>query len=102
MMRSVLNCAARLVGELAKIYFEGVRRCAQHIDVRARAEYSGLQALDDDDAHLWVLESEALNRVRQFNVNAQIIRIELELVAIAQRLVLLNIHGERGDRSINI
>ena len=99
--RGVLDGAARLVRELAEVDLEGVRRGAEHVDVRARAEDARLQAGDDDGAHLRVLEAQALHGVGQLDVHAEVVAVELQLVALAQRLVLLHVHRERGDGPVN-
>src|SRR3712207_3342354 len=59
-------------------------------------------APDDDGAHLRVLEAQALDGVRKLDVHAEVVRVELELVALAQRLVLLHVHRERGDRPLDL
>ncbi len=79
-----------------------MRGGAEHVDVGARAEDAGLQTLHDDDAHLGVLEAQALDGVGQLDVHAEVVRVELELVALAQRLVLLHVHRERGDRPLDL
>src|SRR5205085_2600993 len=64
MARGVLDCAARLVRELAEVDLEAVLGGAEHVDVRARAEDARLEAGDDDTAYLRVLEAQALDCVR--------------------------------------
>jgi hypothetical protein len=71
----------------------------QHEDVGAGAEHLLLGAGDDDRAHFRVLEADALDRVVQLDVDAQVIAIELELVAGTQAGVLVEVGGELGHRT---
>src|SRR6185295_1553807 len=87
---------------LAKVDLERVRRTTQHVNVRACAEDSRLQTRDDDDANFRMLEAESLNRVCQFDIDAEIVRIELELIAISESLVFLDVHREPGHGSIDL
>ncbi|MPM77318.1 hypothetical protein SDC9_124321 [bioreactor metagenome] len=89
--RAVFHAVARLVGELAEVHLPGVRRHTQHEDVGARAEDAVLAAGDDDAAHLGVLEADAVERVVQLYVHAQVVAVELELVAGADAAVLGNV-----------
>jgi hypothetical protein len=90
--RIVLNRAARLVCELAEIHLERVGRSAEHVDIGARTKDARLQTGDDDDLHFRVLKPKALDRVREFNIDAQVVRVQLEFVTLDQGRVLLNIH----------
>src|SRR5439155_16883301 len=91
---------ARFVGELAEVDLERVRGAAEHVDVRARAEDAVLRAADDERFGFGVLEPDALERVGELDVDAEIVRVELERVARAHAAVLLDVHEERRDRSI--
>ena len=57
-----------------------------------------LRARDDDGAHFGMLEADALERVVQLDVDAEVVRVELELVAGADAAVLGDVHRERRDR----
>ena len=92
----VLDAVAGLVGELAEVHLPGVAGEAEHEDVRARAEDAVLQARDDDGAHLRVLEADAIERIAQFDVDAEVVAVELQLVAGADAAVLGDVHGEPG------
>ena len=59
-----------------------------------------LRAGDDDRAHLGVLEADALQRVVQLDVDAQVVAVELELVAGAEAAVFVDVHRQRGDRAV--
>src|SRR4029079_15819168 len=96
----VFDRETRLVGELAEVHLPGVRRSAQHEDVRAGAEDAFLQAGDDDGVHFRVLEANALDGVGQLDVDAEVVGIELQLVVGRQPGVFLDVHRQRGDRAV--
>ena len=48
-----------------------------------------------------VLETQPLNRVRQLDVDAEIVRIELELVALEQGALLVHIHQQGRDLAVD-
>jgi hypothetical protein len=48
-----------------------------------------------------VLETQALQRVRQLDVDAEVIRIELELVARLNAALLVDIECERGEIAVD-
>ena len=56
-----------------------------------RAEHLLLRAGDDHRAHLRVLEADALHRVVELDVDAQVVAVELELVAGTQAGVLVEV-----------
>ena len=74
-----------------------MRRRAQHVDVCAGAEDPRLQAGNYHDAHFRMFKTDSLDRVSQFNVHAEVIGIEFELVAFGDRLVFLHVHREFRD-----
>ena len=94
----ILHPVARFVGELAEVDLPGVRGQAEHEDVGARAEHAVLGARDDDAAHFRMLEADPLQRVGQLDVDAQVVRIELELVSLADAGVLGDVHRKARDR----
>src|SRR6185369_602547 len=77
-------------------------RAAQHEDVRARAEDAFLQARDDDRMDFRVFEAQALNRIGELDIDAEVVRIQLEPVVGGNAAVLLDIHGEDRDRAVEI
>ena len=101
MLRIVFDGTASLVGEFAEIDFESVRRGAQHVDIGARTENTRLQTCHDDGAHFRMLEANPLDGVRQFDIDAQVIRIQFELVTLGERLVFLHVHREPGHRAFD-
>src|SRR6476619_471077 len=48
-----------------------------------------------------MLEADPLHGVVQLDVDTEIVRVELELVAVADSAVLAYVHRERGDRSVD-
>ena len=92
MLRVVFDRAARLVGELAEVDFERVGRSAEHVDVCAGAEDSRLETGDHDGAHFRMLETEALDGVGEFDIDAEVVGVELQFVAFGESLVFLDVH----------
>ena len=76
-----------------------MRRLAEHADIGAGAEHVVLARLDDDAAHLRMLEAQPLHRVVQFDVDAEIVGIELELV-VAEPAGLVDVHDQVGDVAV--
>src|SRR5213594_912667 len=95
-----LHGVARLVGELAEVHLEAVAGLAEHADVGARAEDALLAGGQEDRAHLRVLEAQPLERVVQLDVHAEVVGVELQLVAGSQAAVLLHVHRERRHRPV--
>ena len=95
----VLDGEPRLVGELAEVHLGAVRRLAEHADIGAGAEHVVLARLDDDATHLGVLEAQPLHRVVQFDVDAEVVGIELELV-VAEPAGLVDVHDQIGDVAV--
>src|SRR5260370_16254436 len=89
MSRMIFDCAARLVSEFAEVNFEGVRRRAQHVNVGAGAKDPRLQTGHHDGTNFRMFEAQALNGVGEFDVHAEVVRIELQLVTFGESLILL-------------
>ena len=96
----VLDAVARFVGELAEIHLPRVGGLPEHVDVGARAEHALASAGDHQALHLGMFEADAVQRIRKLDVDAEIVGIELELVAGLQALVLVHIHRERRHRTV--
>ena len=61
----------------------------------------GLRLADDHRLHLGMLEAQALQRVGQLDVDAEVVGVELQLVVVGpQAGVLLHVHRQRGDRPV--
>ena len=98
MRRGVLDCQPRLVGELAEIDLVRVPRASQRADIRAGAEYVLLAGADHDGAHLRMLEAQPANRVGQFDIDPEIIGIELQLGAGEQPGGRIDVERQCRDR----
>ena len=61
-----------------------------------------LAGAQDHDLHAGMLEAQPLHRVREFDVDAEIVGIQLELIALEQPAILVDIHGQRRDVAIDI
>ncbi len=73
----------------------GVGRARKHANVGAGAEHAVLARADHDDLHLRMLETQPLHGVSQFDVDTEVVGIELELVTFEQAAILVDIHGQR-------
>ena len=96
----ILHAVARFVGELAEVDFPCVRRESQHVDVGAGTEKPLTGAGDDDAMHFRMLEANAIERIGELDVDAEIVGIELELVARLERRVFRHPKRERRDRAV--
>ena len=76
-------------------------RARQHADIGAGAEHARLARTQQDDLHLGMLEAQPLQRVGEFDVDAEIVGIELQLIAFEQAAILVDVHGERGDVAVD-
>ena len=71
---------------------------SQHADVGAGAEHAVLARAQHDDANLRVLEAQPLHDIGQLDVDAEVIGVELELVALEQAGVLVHVEQEVSAR----
>ena len=92
----ILHRVAGLVGELAEVDLVGMRRAGEHADIGAGAEHAVLAGLEHHHLHLGVLEAQPLHGVGELNVDAQVVGIELELIALEQAGVLVDVHDQLG------
>ncbi|EEA02927.1 hypothetical protein BH160DRAFT_1779 [Burkholderia sp. H160] len=100
MARRIFEPIAGFVRELAEVDLPCMRRKPQHEDICARAEHPVLQARHHHRADFRMLEANPLDRVVQFDIDAEVIRIELQFVAIANAAVLGDVDAERRDRTV--
>ena len=49
-----------------------------------------------------MLEAESLHRVGEFNVDAEVVGIQLELITFEQPAILVDVHGQRRDIAFDI
>ena len=61
----------------------------------------GFRLVDDDGVDLGMLEADALQRVGELDVDAEIVGVEFELVVVRpQAGVFLDVHRQRRDRAV--
>ena len=53
------------------------------------------------DLHLGMLEAQPLHGVGEFDVDAEIVGIQLELIALEQAAILVDVHGQRRDVAVD-
>ena len=97
----VLDPIPGLVGELAEVHLLRVRRGGQHRNVRPGAEHPVLRAGQHHGPDLRMLEPQPLDRVVQLDVHAQVVGIQLELVARDQPGGRIDVHGQDGDLPVH-
>ena len=100
MLAGIFDAVAGFIGEFAEIYFPGVGRQSQHVNVRTGAKNAILCAGDHHRCHFGMFETDALQGVVQFNVHTEIVGIQLEPVAGPHAAFLVHIHGQRRNRAI--
>src|SRR5439155_10522459 len=82
----------------AEVHLPGMAGQSKHEDIGTRAEDSILEARNHDGTHLRMLETDALDGVVELDVNAQVVRIELEFVALEDSAIFRDIHRQRRNR----
>ena len=100
MFGCVLETVSGFIGELAEVHFVGVARACQHADVRAGAEDARLGRAQNDGLDARMLEAKTRDRVGEFDVDAEIVGIEFELIAFEEAAVL--VHIERESRDVGV
>jgi hypothetical protein len=78
-----------------------VGRARQHADIGAGAEHPRLGGAQQHDLHLRMLEAQSLDRVGELNIDAEIVGVELELVAFVEPAFLIHVQGERRDVAVD-
>ena len=96
----VFQAVAGFIRELAKVHLPGVAADAQHKDVGARAKHFVFGAGHDHGAHFGVFKADALDGVVELNVHAEVVAVELELVAGAQTGVFIKVGFEGGHCAV--
>ncbi len=97
----ILDREPGLVGEFAEIDLvlsaSPVAKCG---DVGAGAEDIVFARTDHDRLHLGMLEAQALHRVGELDIDAEVVGIELELGARKKAARGVDVEGEGGDRAV--
>ena len=101
-LAGILQAVAGFVGEFAEVHFVGVGRTRQHADVGAGAEHPVLARAQQHHLDAGMLEAQPLHRIGQFDVDAEIVGIQLELIAFEQPAILIDIHGQRRDVAFDV
>src|SRR6185436_15135993 len=96
----VLDAVPRLVGELAEVHLPRVARRAEHVDIGAGAEHAALAARDYHRLHLGMLEADAVQGVGELDVDAEVVAVQLQLVARHQAVVFRDVERQGGERAV--
>ena len=96
----ILQRIARLVGELAEIHLVGMGGGTQHPNVGACAEHSDLAGSQDHGTDFGMLEPQALHGVVEFDVDADVVGIQLQFVVAELGRVLVHIHFQARDGAL--
>src|SRR6185437_10080431 len=93
---------AGLVGEFAEIDLVGVGCAGQHADIGAGAEHPVLAGAQQHHLDAGMLETQPLHRIRELDIDPEVVGIELELIAFEQPAILVDIHGQGSDLAVDI
>jgi hypothetical protein len=77
----ILNRQTRFVREFTEVHLRCMRGLTQHENIGAGAEHPVFQAGDDDRSDVWVFEANSLNGVGEFDIDAEVVRIQFQLIA---------------------
>jgi hypothetical protein len=97
----VLDGEAGLVGELAKVDFEMVRRGAQHQDVGACAPHPLVVGAQHHGVYPRVLEAQPHQQVGELDVHPEVIGVELQLVAFGDGRFRVDAEGDVGTGPVD-
>ena len=71
-------------------------RAREHADVRTGAEHAILAGAQQHHLHAGMLEAQPLHGVGEFDIDAEIVGVQFELVPLEQAAVLVHVHGQSG------
>jgi len=91
---------AGLVGELAEVDLVGMGGAAQHADICPGTKDPVLARTQHDDPDAGMLEPHPLHDIGQFDVDAEVVGVQLQLIALEQAAILVDIHDQGGDRPV--
>ena len=97
----ILQPVAGLIGELAEVDLVGMRGARKHADVGAGAEHPVFRRTQHHHLDAGMLEPEPLHGVRQFDIDAKVIGIQLELITFEQAAILVDIHRQRRHLTVD-
>src|SRR6185436_14991689 len=98
----ILDAVSRLVRKLAEIDLVRMARAREHADVGPGAEHARFARAYQNDLNRRVLEPYAFDRIRKLDIDSQIVRIELELVALKERMLLVHVHQQSGNIAVHL
>ena len=78
-----------------------MRRAREHTDIGAGAEHRGLPERSSTTFTDGMLEAQPLDRVSELDIDAEVVGVELQLIALEQPALLVHVHGERGDLAVD-
>ena len=96
----ILDAVAGLVGESAEINLFGVARLTQHVNVGAGAEHALLAARDHHHPGFGMLKPDAVERIVEFYIDPEVVRVELQAVTWGEPAFLLDVERQRGHRTV--
>ena len=77
-----LHGIACFISKFTEVNFMGMSSASQHTNVRASAKYPILARLQHYDTHLGMLKPHPLNDVRKFDIDAEIVGVQLQFVPV--------------------
>ncbi len=101
-LAGIFQPVAGLVGEFAEVHLVRMGGARQHADVGAGAEHPVLGRAHHHHLDAGMLEAQPLHGVGQLDVDAEIVGIQLELIAFEQAAILIDVHGQRRDVACDI
>ena len=88
---------------LQKLTLWAWRRAGQHADIGAGAEHRGsCPSAAPPPCTSRMLEAQPLHGVGELDIDAEIVGIQLELIAFEQAAVLVDVHGQRRDLAVDV
>ena len=100
-LAGILEVQPRFVRELAEVHLERVGREPEHVDVRAGAEHPVEIRAEHHALHLGMLEAQPLDRIRELDIDREVVRVQLQLVTGLVRVGIVDRHREAGDVALD-
>ena len=101
-LAEILDTVAGLVGELAEIHLMRMARAGQHANIGTRRKHPRFGRAQHQHPHAGMFEPQPIDRVGQFDIDAEIVGIELEIVAFEQRRFFVDVHHQRRDFAVDL
>ncbi len=100
MAAGVFNAITGFIRKFTEINLPGVRRQPQHEDVGAGAENTVFLTGQDNSANFRMFETNALQRVVQFDIDTQVIGIQFQFIPGTQTSIFVHVHRKGGHLAI--